>query len=229
MSREFSKREIALILILTVTLLGLLYYQFVYLDIQNKKDMYDAADIDTEIMIEQTKYSRIQQMQNAIDAGKENDTTGYVETYNNLKAEINLLNDILEDADTFSLDFEQATAVDDAVRRNIAVTFTASDYTKARSIIKQLHDSKYRCLIRDMTISAQADQNVQTAQEAAGNELDLNNGPVSVDLTVEFFETLYGATTTDGLDIQDSSASEGSSESLTDTLSNETETYENME
>ncbi|NLC75914.1 MAG: hypothetical protein GX685_11965 [Clostridiales bacterium] len=222
MSREFTKKEIVLILILVAILMGLLYYQFIFTDIQNKKASFDTADVEDEIMIEETKANTIANMQAEIEANKGNESTGYVETYNNLKAEINMLNDIFSDSDTFSFGFDQVTADGDAVRRNINATFTTKDYATARKIITELHDSKYRCLIRNLAIAAQG---TKTAEGTS--ELDLNNGPVSVSLTVEFFETLYGATSTDGLDIATEAADTGDS-SLTDTLSNETDTYENL-
>ena len=37
MSHQFTKKETVLLLLLTALIMGLLYYQFVYKDIQNKK------------------------------------------------------------------------------------------------------------------------------------------------------------------------------------------------
>ena len=245
MNRELSKKEIILILVLAFFLVGLFYYQFVYKDIENKKAMYDTADIDDEILIEQTKLAQINKMKSEIEANKSNTSAGYVETYDNQKAEITALNDILSGAYTFNIGFDQAVSNDDAVRRNMNVTFSAASYSDAKKIITDLHDCKYRCLIRDLSITALNKQDAAAAVASAGDsvaaddtddtkktdttdkatkdittdtddntsaddadttqlsELDLNNGPVSVTLTVEFFETLYGSDTKDGLDIQD--------------------------
>lgn len=250
MNRELSKKEIILILVLAFFLLGLFYYQFVYKDIENKKAMYDTANIDDEILIEQTKLAQINKMKSEIEANKSNTSAGYVETYDNQKAEITALNDILSGAYTFNIGFDQAVSNDDAVRRNMNVTFSAASYSDAKKIITDLHDCKYRCLIRDLSITALNKQDAAAAVASAGesvsaedtddtkktdtkdktskdkttkdistdtddtasaddadttqlSELDLNNGPVSVTLTVEFFETLYGSDTKDGLDIQD--------------------------
>ena len=46
MSHQFTKKETVLLLLLTALIMGLLYYQFVYKDIQNKKAMYDTAAIE---------------------------------------------------------------------------------------------------------------------------------------------------------------------------------------
>ena len=195
MSHQFTKKETVLLLLLTALIMGLLYYQFVYKDIQNKKAMYDTAAIEDEILSEQTKRAQIDKMKKEIEENQNNENAGYVATYDNQKAEITSLNDILAEADTFSLGFDKATAVDDAVRRNINVSFTAKDYRTAKAIISALHDSEYRCLIRDLTITANKTDN-------ALSELDLNSGTVTVSLTVEYFETLFESDTKDGLDIQ---------------------------
>ena len=170
MSHQFTKKETVLLLLLTALIMGLLYYQFVYKDIQNKKAMYDTAAIEDEILSEQTKRAQIDKMKKEIEENQNNENAGYVATYDNQKAEITSLNDILADADTFSLGFDKATAVDDAVRRNINVSFTAKDYRTAKAIISALHDSEYRCLIRDLTITANKTDNAALDLAAASGE-----------------------------------------------------------
>ena len=170
MSHQFTKKETVLLLLLTAMIMGLLYYQFVYKDIQNKKAMYDTAAIEDEILSEQTKRAQIDKMKKEIEENQNNENAGYVATYDNQKAEITSLNDILAEADTFSLGFDKATAVDDAVRRNINVSFTAKDYRTAKAIISALHDSEYRCLIRDLTITANKTDNAALDLAAASGE-----------------------------------------------------------
>ena len=170
MSHQFTKKETVLLLLLTALIMGLLYYQFVYKDIQNKKAMYDSAAIEDEILSEQTKRAQIDKMKKEIEENQNNENAGYVATYDNQKAEITSLNDILAEADTFSLGFDKATAVDDAVRRNINVSFTAKDYRTAKAIISALHDSEYRCLIRDLTITANKTDNAALDLAAASGE-----------------------------------------------------------
>ena len=170
MSHQFTKKETVLLLLLTALIMGLLYYQFVYKDIQNKKAMYDTAAIEDEILSEQTKRAQIDKMKKEIEENQNNENAGYVATYDSQKAEITSLNDILAEADTFSLGFDKATAVDDAVRRNINVSFTAKDYRTAKAIISALHDSEYRCLIRDLTITANKTDNAALDLAAASGE-----------------------------------------------------------
>ena len=67
MSHQFTKKETVLLLLLTALIMGLLYYQFVYKDIQNKKAMYDTAAIEDEILSEQTKRAQIDKMKKEIE------------------------------------------------------------------------------------------------------------------------------------------------------------------
>ena len=150
---SFSKREIALILILILVLVGLLYYRFVYLNISGQVDQYDTADLEAQIQLEQLQLIEWEKMQSEIDRiGKV--STSSLETYDNQKAEINLLNDIFEPVIRYNFSFEKPVATGDTVRRNVKVDFTAIDYKSALDIITQLHNSKYRVLIHDINITS---------------------------------------------------------------------------
>lgn len=149
---SFSKREIALILILILVLIGLLYYRFVYLNISGQVDQYDTTDLEAQIQFEQLQLVEWEEMQNEIDEiGKV--STSSLETYDNQKAEINLLNDIFEPVIRYNFSFEKPVATGDTVRRNVSVDFTTIDYKAALDIITQLHNSKYRVLLHDINIT----------------------------------------------------------------------------
>lgn len=217
MNRQLKKREIALIFVLTFILLGLVYYQFIFKSLKDAEVQYDTTEIETEIQTETVKAADIARMKKEIadNKGKE---TGVVESYDNIKNEINALNDIFADAVNFNLSFDQPVADGSAVRRNIGVSFTASDYATARKIIVALHDCRYRCLITDLSITPASLQNTD------GSEGDINNGAVAVNLNVTFYETLYGASSTDGLQVPQDSSTDNSS--LTNDLANDKERAE---
>ncbi len=150
---SFSKREIALILILILVLVGLLYYRFVYLNISGQVDQYDTADLEAQIQLEQLQLIEWEKMQAEIDEiGKV--STSSLETYDNQKSEINLLNDIFEPVIRYNFSFEKPVATGDTVRRNVKVDFTAIDYKSALEIITQLHNSRYRVLIHDINVTS---------------------------------------------------------------------------
>lgn len=218
MNKTISRKEQVLILILVVALLATVYYQFLYKSVEQAKVQYDTSDLQVELTTQMQIAANIQQMEAEIEANKEN-KTGEVSTYDNLKQEINELNDIFGDAANFSFSFDQATATDDAVRRVITGSFTATSYQDARTRLQSLHDGPYRCLITDLAMSP------TSLNGNEGDAKNLNDGPVAVSFTVTFYETLYQATTTEGLMIENSSSYD--SQSLTDELAESKEAAEN--
>ena len=142
--------------------------------------------METELLIEQAKAQSIMDMESEMKNTKAK-TGSVVASYNNIKNEISALNDIFGAASTYNFDFNQAIKDGDAVRRDINISFTAGSYSTAESIIEKLHDCKYRCLIRNISINTSSGEGI-------------SSGSVSVSMTVTFFETMYNANTTDGLE-----------------------------
>lgn len=186
MSREFTSREKILLVVLCVLLLGILYYEFIVKDVEETIKKYNTEDLETELLIEQSKAASIMDMEAEMEAAKA-ESGSVVASYNNIKNEISALNDIFAAATTYNFDFNQAIKDGDAVRRDISISFTASSYNTAESIIEKLHDCKYRCLIRNISINTSSGEGI-------------SSGSVSVSMTVTFFETMYNANTTDGLE-----------------------------
>lgn len=186
MSREFTTREKILLLVLCVLLLGIVYYEFIIKDVDETIKQYDTEDLETELLIEQTKAQSIMDMEAEMKNTKA-ETDSVVASYSNIKNEISALNDIFAAASTYNFDFNQAMKDGDAVRRDINISFTAGSYSTAETIIEKLHDCKYRCLIRNISINTSSGEGI-------------SSGSVSVSMTVTFFETMYNANTTDGLE-----------------------------
>lgn len=223
MNRKLRKSEIALILILTVLLLGLIYYQFIFRYVQDARTQYDTADLMLQIQQEEQKKGKIEDMKAEIEKNQAGGS-GEVATYDNLKNEINALNDIFSAADSFNFTFSQATASGTTVRRVISASFTAADYPAARAIIENLHNCPYRCLITDISLTSAGPQGEN--QSAADVQPNLNTDRISGTLNVTFFETLYDATTTDGVQVEDDRDTTDGDRPLTDILSEERERYE---
>ena len=186
MSRAFTRREKILMIVMAVLLLAILYYEFLYKPTEQAMVTYDTTDLETQLMMEQTKAATISQMQEAIDTMK-TESTSLVPSYNNQKNEVAMMNDIFDAATDYNLTFSAPTADGDSVRRSVAVSFTASSYSAAEKIIQEIHDCQYRCLIQNIDISA-------------GEGGRISSGAVSVGMNVIFFETTYQATTTAGLE-----------------------------
>lgn len=218
LNHTFTKKETAILLILVALLLAMGYYQFVYKWQQKAIAQFDTADIETAIAQEQAKAIQIKRMQEEIASGKK-EKTGIVETYSNLKAELRTLNDIFGDALNFDFSFDQAVADGDAVRRTITCTVTAASYQEAKGMLRQLHDCEYRCLIGDVSISP-------SGTDRESGDRNLNAGNVTMNFSVTFYETLYGAKSTDGLQIR-SSSSDSTGDDLLGKMSESREQAEN--
>ena len=218
MRKSFGKREWAVFIILSVILLALVYYQLTYRAVENARVKYDTTELEMQIQSEQIKAADIARMKAEIAANKGNET-GVVESYDNIKKEIIALNDILADAESFSLSYGDPTVQDSSsssVRRVISISFVASSYKSARQIINELHDCPYRCLITDISMS------IANGQDEDGT---FSSSMVAVQLNVTFFETLYNSNTTKGLYIANSDGT-SSGENLTDALAADRERAE---
>jgi len=73
--------------------------------------------------------------------------------YDNSQAVMVELNRVLAAAKDYSLAFSTPDESDAVVRRSVSFSFTAPDYAAARAILQELHDSSYRCLLGDLSVS----------------------------------------------------------------------------
>ncbi len=149
-------------------------------------------------MSEEKKASAIKKMQQEMQEAQA-EQSGEVSTYDNFKAEANALNAIFAQADSFNFNFSRPVADGDAVRRDIVISFTASNYVVARNILQQIHDCPYRTLISDVNINAvrEENRNVVYAENPS-----IYTDAIQGSLRVTFYETLYDAKTTAGLEIE---------------------------
>ncbi|MDT3844579.1 MAG: hypothetical protein LIV11_08385 [Bacillota bacterium] len=214
LNRAFTRKEKALLFLLAIILAGLLYYETVYRALDNARTSYNLENLQNEYQLYLMKSTQIKKMNEAIRKGRE-ESESTVESYNNLKNEIVELNDIFAEASYFNFSFEQATAVDDAVRRTVTASFNANSYADARRMLERLYHCKYRCLIRDIAIDGEKEQ-------------DLAAGAVKCTFTVTFYETMYNAWTTDGL-AQEKGSAGTKTENIVNELVTRREEVEHMQ
>lgn len=79
------------------------------------------------------------------------------------------------------------------IRRAINLSFTAESFDKAVSMIHEVLEGPYRCLIEDLSIEDDEDET---------EEMDIRNHPVSVTFQLTYFETRYDAESEEGLDLE---------------------------
>ena len=95
--------------------------------------------------------------------------------FDNKEVVLSQLNGILQRSEEYSLNFAEPSIQDDGtVRRNVAMNFRCVDYKSAKSIIKSLTDSQWRCLVSNLSVSSSG---------------DLMAGSVQVNATITFFES----------------------------------------
>lgn len=178
MSRDFTTSEKVLLVILSVILLGLVYYQFVDVPVRDAIASYkaDAEMAQTQIDILQARVLHLKGIQDNLNQLEESGNLSYMGSYNNSKEEVAFLNDILGNTMEYSVTFSSISRNGDQIRRNFTLQYKTRTYDEARKIMKKLVNGKYRCLVDDIRCN-----------------VDIN-GTTTVNQTATFYETMVGGT-----------------------------------
>ncbi len=186
LSREFTRTEKILIIFLSVLLMALMYYRFLYRPVKQEIEQCNAQRdaMRMELTQVQNRLSQLKRMREELDRLGRIGYTSRMPSYNSSEIEISFLNDVLANADQFSISFSNVTRNNDQIRRNFSLRFTTSSYRDAEEILTELTTGENRCLLGDMRLSSSTD------------------GAASVNVTATFFETLVGGTPDKGLPSQ---------------------------
>lgn len=184
MKRSFTARELLLICIAVVMALGIFYYEFVYKGFSQSVEQYNVANLDDELTLVQMKAADEAQMKLEIKAAS-GTKKAEVAIYNNLANEVSTLGTILNgNAENVSITWSAPTVDDSTVRRQAAISFKTGDYASAKALVQAISDAKYRNIISNLSLN---------------NNTSGNDTSTSVSLTLTFFETTVGASSTEGL------------------------------
>ena len=183
MSRDFTPTEKVLLVVLAIILLGLAYYHFVD---QAVRDSITTAESErqmyqTELDSAQQKLMRLQTLRSSLDALEAEGKLSWMGSYNNSKEEVAFLNDILADAQKYSISFSDVSRSGDQIRRNFTLQYQTADYAAAQDIMKRLCQGKYRCLVGDLKCAVDVD------------------GVVTINASATFYETMVGGAPDAGL------------------------------
>ena len=186
LSRDFTKTEKLLILFLVLLLLGLSYYRYIYVPIEetisNARAERDA--LSAELTTQQAALARIKKMREEMD---ETDIAkDRMASYNNFDAEVQLLNEILMRSRQYTINFDRLTRNGDQIRRSFRLQFTTYSFADAKEILLALTNGEFRCLLGDMSFSA-------TEERETGRLL------YSASVTATFYETMVGGVADAGL------------------------------
>ncbi len=184
MSRDFTTKEKVILLILIIFLLGFGYYQFIDVPVRESLAAAEAetANLQAEITAINARIATLERMQNEISDINASGRSSYMASYNNSKAELKLLNDVLRAATQYSVSFANVTRNGDQIRRDFSLQFTAPDYDSMRNIIQNLTSVEYRCLIGNMSCT------LTRVRYRDYTEY----GALSVSVTATFYETMVG-------------------------------------
>ena len=191
MSRDFTLPEKILLLVLALILLGLVYYWFVD---QTVRSSITASNIEAEgIQIQMDAVEKrvlyLQSLQNSMDELEAAGNLSWMGSYNNSKAEVAFLNDVLADTLEYSISFAAVTRSGDQIRRDFSLQFTAPDYQAMWNIINDLTGVEYRCLIGNLSCSLNKIRYRDRTEY----------GALSASVTATFFETMVGGVEDSGL------------------------------
>ncbi|MBE7008279.1 MAG: hypothetical protein E7422_03920 [Ruminococcaceae bacterium] len=185
LTRDFNVTERILLGVLGILLIAVAYYYLVHLAVADDLAAARAErdNLQTELSVVQARVSQLDRMQaemGSMDAGL---AASRMESYNNSKAEIALLNDILTAAQQYSISFSGVSRDGDQIRRSFQLSFTTDSFDSAEKILSRLTSSACRCLIGDVSCSF-------PSQEGQA---------VSLSLVATFYETMAGGTPDAGL------------------------------
>lgn len=182
-SREFSRTEKLLIIVLVVILLGLVYYQFVDKSVRSSIENASSEKqmLQTEIDVTKARAMYLKNLNDKLEQLKAEGRMTYMGSYNNSKPEVAFLNDILSDTLSYSIEFDRVTRNGDQIRRNFKLTYMTTSFRVAREILDDLGDGDNRCLVGDVKCSI------------------ANDGTTVVQANAIFYETMVGGTPDAGL------------------------------
>lgn len=156
MRRSLTAREWILLGVLAVLALASGYMMLFYLPSTSQRD---TAREETGLYQLQTEAAQLRlaekrRMERELDAlfAQEEEPLGLA-PYDNLQAVMFELHGILDQTREYSLSFGTVDTSQHIVRREISLSFTCSGYDTAKAVLQRLHDSLYRCMLSNITIS----------------------------------------------------------------------------
>ena len=188
LSRAFTLKEKILLFLLSLILVGLAYYQFVDQPVRSAlaNARAEADSLSMELTAVESKLATMRRMRSELDDVTAGGKASEMGSYNNSKAEIAMLNDVLSEALQYSITFANVTRSGDQIRRNFTLQLTTDNYETMEHIVSTISASHYRCLIGDLRCTATRGR-------------DVLEGNISVGGTATFFETMVGGTPDAGL------------------------------
>lgn len=156
MRRQLTAREWMLLGVLGVILLISGYMLLFYMPMTTERDrcIGETESVRTETEAAQLRLEDKRRMERELEELFAADPPPLsIPDYDNLQPVMFELNSILAGTEDYSLSFGTVDNSQSIVRRSISMTFTTGSYASAKEVLRQLHDSHYRCMLDDISIS----------------------------------------------------------------------------
>lgn len=179
MKHVFSARELLILFLLLVLILGIAYRTFFYAPLQAELAAISAQSgaLDTQLIQAAEKVAELEAMEAELDAlfAEALREPPAIAPFDNRTAVLQQLNTTLMQSEEYSLQFsDPSISPEGTVRRNVTLHLSCSGFATAKAILRDLTNSPWRCLITNLSITGN------------GNLLD---GPVQINATVTFLES----------------------------------------
>lgn len=179
MKRQLTARELILLgMLLVLVLVGgyvMLYYMPMTAELDRlEQEKLSCEDQLTVAQIQVEDKRRMERELEEIFAADPDPLS--IPPYDNLQPVMFELNSILQSTPEYSLSFGTVNTEETIVRRQILLSYTSGSYEAAKQVLQRLHDSAYRCMLDNVSISI--------GERDAGN--------VSVSASLVFFEYQEG-------------------------------------
>lgn len=179
---SFSLREKILLTVLLLVGVVVLWYNFVFVPIQNQRLSLDSqiAAAQDEFTAAQTRTASLSSMREVVEQYQAQGIQPVLlPNYDNTQNLMAYLNGVLGGTQGYSMSFDKPSLSeeDGTVHRSGTITFTSASYEDARSVIQAIAKGPYPCQIDALGIT---DGNVSGSQGSGG--------VVNANLQVTFFE-----------------------------------------
>ena len=182
MSRQFTRVEKLILLVLIVFLLGLGYYEFVDKPVREAiaSSELDLQLYDSQITTLQARLAQLTKVQNNLNALRASGET-YMASYNNSKEEVAFLNDVLAETLQYTISFSNIQRNGNLIRRQFTLQYRIKGYSEAEEITQRILEGPYRCIVGNISCTVS------------------DNDVVVVTENATFYETMVGGVADAGL------------------------------
>lgn len=156
LSRNFTRREKTMIVVLLAALLVGLYFLAVHYPVVNRMEQIEQETAEVDGLIETAEgkaaeYTAMKQELDKILSQPEEDVT-VMPPYNNVESLMSRLDAIFHGTNA-NFSFGQAAITDHVAARKINFSCSAKDYQEARRLLRDVTGTGWRCLLDSFTLA----------------------------------------------------------------------------